>query len=104
MKESKIFVVIKEPGKAPVIEPMFDNSLESFQKAVGGYIETVTISDDLVIICNEEGRLMDLPMNVEVAGIGFVGTIVVAGVDGEEFSSVKSRYVPLVLQLLGGRA
>ena len=104
MKESKIFVVIKEPGKAPVIEPMFDNSLESFQKAVGGYIETVTISDDLVIICNEEGRLMDLPKNVEVAGIGFVGTIVVAGVDGEEFSSVKSRYVPLVLQLLGGRA
>ena len=76
MKESKIFVVIKEPGKAPVIEPMFDNSLESFQKAVGGYIETVTISDDLVIICNEEGRLMDLPKNVEVAGIGFVGTIV----------------------------
>ena len=104
MKESKIFVVIKEPGKAPVIEPMFDNSLESFQKAVGGYIETVTISDDLVIICNEEGRLMDLPMNVDVSGIGFVGTIVVAGVDGEEFSSVKSRYVPLVLQLLGGRA
>ena len=104
MKESKIFVVIKEPGNAPVIEPMFDNSLESFQKAVCGYIETVTISDDLVIICNEEGRLMDLPMNVEVAGIGFVGTIVVAGVDGEEFSSVKSRYVPLVLQLLGGRA
>lgn len=104
MKESKIFVVIKEPGKAPVIEPMFDNQLESFQKAVGGYIETVTISDDLVIICNEEGRLMDLPMNVEVAGIGFVGTIVVAGVDGEEFSSVKSKLVPLVLQLLGGRA
>ena len=104
MKESKIFVVIKEPGKAPVIEPMFDNSLESFQNAVGGYIETVTINDDLVIICNEEGRLMDLPMNVEVAGIGFVGTIVVAGVDGEEFSSVKSKLVPLVLQLLGGRA
>ena len=95
MKESKIFVVIKEPGKAPVIEPMFDNSLESFQKAVGGYIETVTISDDLVIICNEEGRLRNLPYNCDVCGVSFVGTIIFCGVSEDEFCDIPVDYQTL---------
>ena len=41
MKEKQILVVIKEPGKPPRVEPLFENTLEAFQKAVGGYIETV---------------------------------------------------------------
>ena len=40
MKENQILVIIKEPGKDPVVEPLFDNTLEAFQEAVGGYIET----------------------------------------------------------------
>ena len=63
MKENQILVIIKEPGKAPRVEPLFDNDLKAFQKAVGGYIETVTLATDLVIICNEEGRLKELPYN-----------------------------------------
>lgn len=43
MKEKQILVVIKEPGKPPRVEPLFENTLEAFQKAVGGDIETVTM-------------------------------------------------------------
>lgn len=39
-----------------------------------------------MIICNEEGRLLGLPHNCEVCGIDFVGTIVFAGVAGEDFA------------------
>lgn len=99
MKENQILVVIKEPGQAPKVEPLFDNTLEAFQKAVDGYIETVTVSEDVVIICNEEGRLRGLPYNVG----GFVGTVIVAGVKGDEFASLKSRLVPHIMRLLTGQ-
>ena len=104
MKEKQILVIIKEPGKTPVAEPVFENDLKAFQEAVGGYIEAVTLATDLVIICNEEGRLKGLPWNCTVFGVDFVGPIVVAGVKGEEFASIKAKFVPTVLRMLGGRA
>ena len=102
MKEKQIMVVIKEPGKAPVVEPLFENTLEAFQKAVGGYIETYTVATDMTIVCNEEGMLLGLPFNVEALGQCFLGTIIVAGINGDEFSSLKARHVPLILKTLGG--
>ena len=99
-KENQILVVIKEPGQPPKVEPLFDNTLEAFQKAVGGYIETVTVAEDVVIICNEEGRLRGLPFNVELFGVGFVGTVIVAGVKGDEFASLKSIFIPHILRVL----
>lgn len=100
LKENQILVVIKEPGQAPKVEPLFENTLEAFQKAVDGYIEAVTVTEDVVIICNEEGRLRGLPFNVELFGVGFVGTIIVAGVKGEEFASLKSTHIPHILRVL----
>lgn len=102
MKESQILVVIKEPGQAPKVEPLFDNTLESFQKAVGGYIETVSFGS-IVIICNEEGRLLGLEPNVEVGSVDFVGTILAVGVKEDEFCSLSASVVPKVLQILGGK-
>ena len=64
------------------------NELKSLQNAVGGYIETVPIYDDLVAICNEEGRIMGLPYNFSMRGHDFVGTVLFVGVDGEEFADV----------------
>ena len=102
MKEKQILVVIKEPGKEPVVEPLMENTLEAFQQAVGGYIETVTLASDIVIICNEEGRLLDLPFNVNICGCDFYGTIFAVGTKGPEFASLKSYLVPSALKLLGG--
>lgn len=81
----KIFVWIKHPGDPPRHVWISDN-LEALQRNVDGYIETVTLTEDLVVICNEEGRLMNLPYNCEVCGIEFVGTIIFAGIQGEEFA------------------
>lgn len=38
-----------------------ENSLESMQKMVGGNIEVYPLTDELVIVCNEEGKLYGLP-------------------------------------------
>ena len=85
-----IRVIVKEPGK-PATDELIRNELGTFQKIVGGYIETVTIAQDAVIICNEEGRLKGLPHNCEVCGVDFVGTIIIAGVRRSEFTDVPLR-------------
>ena len=103
MKERQILAIVKEPGKMPRVEPLFENSLHSLQETVGGCIETVTLCSDLVIICNEEGRLMGQPHNCEVAGVDFVGTIVAVGTKGEDFASLKASLVPGVLKMLGDK-
>lgn len=79
-----IRVLIKEPGKAAEMRTI-ENTLESLQKIVGGYIETVTMFVDLVVICNEEGWINGMPFNCDLLGDPFFGTIIFAGVDGEEF-------------------
>lgn len=87
----KIKVLIKEPGKNPR-SVWISNTLENLQKTVGGYIETVTLASDLVIICNEEGRLKDLPYNCNICGVDFVGTIILCGIEGDEFSNIPCDY------------
>lgn len=54
MKKNYINVVVKAPGEAAKITQI-ENTLEAFQKIVGGYIETFTIATDCTIVCNEEG-------------------------------------------------
>lgn len=76
----------KKPGCAPELVEV-DNTLKALQTEVGGYIETVSIAD-VVIICNEEGRLCGLPYNCRFVGVDFVGTILVVGRDRDEFCDV----------------
>lgn len=78
----------KKPGCAPEIIEV-DNTLAALQTEVGGYIETVTIASDAVIICNEEGRILGLPDNCRVCGVDFVGTVLIVGTKGEEFCDVS---------------
>ncbi len=77
----------KKPGCAPEIIEV-ENTLKALQTEVGGYIETVTIASDAVVICNEEGRLCGLPYNCRFVGVDFVGTILVVGRDRDEFCDV----------------
>ena len=87
----KIKVFIKDPGKK-LRSVNISNTLQNLQKTVGGYIETVTLCSDLVIICNEEGKLLNLPYNCDILNRAFVGTLIFAGVDGDEFGDVPARY------------
>ena len=87
----KIHVLIKDPGKKPR-SVNISNTLANLQKTVGGFIETVTITQDCVIICNEEGRYKGLPWNCEICGVNFVGTIIICGVAGDEFADLPLSY------------
>jgi hypothetical protein len=87
----KIGVIIKEPGRVPRHVNISD-TLENLQKTVGGYIETVTLCSDLVVICDEEGRIKGKPHCCNIGGVDFCGTIILAGVDGDEFADIPCGY------------
>lgn len=78
-------VVAKRPGEPGKVITI-DNDLKALQEYVGGYIETVTVSDKVCLICNEEGRILNLPYNMTFVGHRFCGPILIVGVKGEEFT------------------
>ncbi len=82
-----IKVLAKHPGH-PAHFVHIPNTLEAMQSLVGGYIETVTLATDLVLICNEEGFLRGLPDNCRLCGMRLVGSILLAGIDGDEFADI----------------
>lgn len=86
--EGTITVLRKRPGEAPEIVQV-GNTLEDLQDAVGGNIESFTFAEDACVLCDEEGRVKGRPFNTSVCGVDFCGTILVVGVDGEDFASLK---------------
>ena len=84
-----------------------DEELHALQAAVGGYIETVTLAEDAVMIVDEEGLLKALNQNALaslVARRQIVGTAVIVGLivnaDGERvFCDCPERYVTNLLAL-----
>ena len=65
MEEQKIKVLALLPMELPE-EIELDNTLEAIQKFVGGLIECITLSDtgsEVTLVCNDEGKLMGLPLN-----------------------------------------
>lgn len=77
----------KRPGED--FEPIeIPNTLPALQAEVGGYIECVSLTRDSCIVCNEEGLLFGLPYNTNINGNVYVGTILIVGVEGEDFTDV----------------
>ena len=81
--------------KRCIAELDIENTLEALQNAVDGYIETVPIRfispDKAVMIVNEEGLLRGMshnPAATMIAGTKIVGSAIVVGVDGEEFTDI----------------
>lgn len=82
----KIRAIIKRPDEEFGHVTNISDTLENLQKTVGGNIECVSFSN-FVILCNEDGKLKGLPFNMRIGTFDvLVGTIIVLGVDGEEFA------------------
>lgn len=85
--DGNIRVLKVEPGKVPEAVTV-PNTLEALQAVVGGYIETVGLDANALLVCNEEGKLLGLPANRQVAGDIIAGTFLVVGSDDGEFCSL----------------
>ncbi|GHU57577.1 hypothetical protein AGMMS49975_23360 [Clostridia bacterium] len=95
-----ITVVVAKPKEQPEVRKVA-NTLEAFQKLVGGYIETLTdISNpDHLVVINEERRIIGLSYNRNVFGYSVVGPIVAVARTDDEFSSLTETEVEYYMNL-----
>lgn len=99
MKESKLSILLVEPGKRPEIIKIND-TLKAMQDIVGGDIEVYQpFDDEVAIVCNKEGKVKGFPLNRAIysdrgelvdiiAGAFFV---CYAPVDSEKFLSLPEE-------------
>ena len=91
IKES---VFIKRPGE-PIRHVNMSLTLENLQKYVGGYIEVVRIGtfndQEVVLICNEEGKLRGLEPNFEIPDDIVVGDVVFCQAKDEELVGLEGE-------------
>ena len=87
-------VLVVEPERTPYVKEI-PHTLEALQQEVGGLIEVIYPYADLVgLVCNEEGKLLGLPLNRALFDKGgemfdiICGTFLVTGLGAEDLASL----------------
>lgn len=74
---NKILTVIKKANETKGKVLTVEDTFETWNEIVGGYIETFPLTDDILILLNEEGKLMGLEPNFSIhCHGGYIETIV----------------------------
>ena len=95
-----LYTIVVEPNK-PAYAKEIKSDLESLQHEVGGLIQALyPFADDVAIICNDEGKLHNLPPNrplydEESGDIYDVicGTFLVVGLTEDDFGSLSEEQI-----------
>ena len=94
VENQKLKIIYKEIGKDPVVMEI-DDKLEAKQKLVGGLIEVVPYKDNLLLICNEEGKITNLKPNLQFDYDYIAGNCFIVGDDHENsgFKSIEDSQI-----------
>lgn len=94
-------ILVIEPHQKCYVRDI-DGSLRSMQDVVGGFIEQVYISSDEVLICNEEGKLLQLPYNMTLGFHVLHGTCFICGYDSQtgEYKDVPEHVVKVYERMI----
>ena len=85
MKEKTIKIVSVPVGKKAFVKEI-QTGLKSLQSEVGGYIEAIyPFEDEVAIICNEEGKINNLPLNRALRVEGVSGREMIDIIAGDFF-------------------
>lgn len=96
---NKIVTVVKKANERKAELVTVADTLETWQGIVGGCIETFPLTDDILIILNEEGKLRGLKPNfaIQCYGGGFetiVGDVAFISYDNEgNFASLTDDHI-----------
>ena len=93
-------VLVVGPKRRPE-EREIDDSLRAMQEIVGGYIQPIYLDGSVALVCNDEGKLLDLPANRGLRDEGgqiydiVFGTFFLCGApaDSDHFTSLTPKQV-----------
>ena len=86
-------ILVVRPYESPTVAIV--ETLADMQEIVGGYIQVIYPFDEPVaLVCNEEGRLRNLDVNITVPKYGTIfGTFFICGLDGDDFASLSDEKI-----------
>lgn len=104
-KKEDLRIVLKKVGKIPEIMNI-ENTLEAKQELVGGLIEVVGgLKDNILLVCNEEGKLANLLPNLMFDFDYIAGDCFFVGDDYEngDFKSLTDNQINEVYDICNKR-
>ena len=92
-KEKELRILLKRFGRDPEVK-IIENTLKAKQMLVGGLIEVIPYGD-VLLVCNEEGKLFDFPPNLRFDYDYIAGDCFVVGDDYEnaDFRSLTDEEI-----------
>ena len=91
-------VIVKRVGKSPEIEEIKDE-LKTYQKIVGGNIEVFPFVDDILCVCNDEGKLINLPVNFFFFNDYICGDVIFISEKGEDFIGLSDKQIEIIKEM-----
>ena len=92
-------LIIKNPNQKPSIENIDE---KDFNKIIGGWLEVVRLPGhpDISIWVDDEGKLKKLQPNFMLPYDVIVGTVIFAGVKGEDLIDLTSKQIKIIQNYL----
>ena len=88
----KLRILIIEPSKEPY-KIKIEYTLENLQKLVGGLIDIIELENNVDLICNDEGKILELPINRITKYDIIVGTFLIIGHHNGETISLSKKQI-----------
>lgn len=92
-------IVIKKAGHELEVKEI-NGELHEMQEIVGGYIECVVLVDNILCVCNEEGKLKNLKPNFFFNGDLIVGDVFFCSAGEDDFDSLNDEQIELVMKVM----
>lgn len=90
-------IIVKKADQIPEVREV-ENELHVFQEIVGGYIECLPIFDNVLCVCDEEGKLKGLPINFVFAGDIIVGDVFFCAENEGDFESLDTYQINMLMR------
>lgn len=92
-------IVVKKVGQNPEVKEI-ENELHVMKEIVGGYIQAFNVFDNVLCVCDEEGKLKDKLPNFIFNRDIIVGDVFFCAAGEEDFESLNDEQIELVMTLL----
>lgn len=94
-----MIAIVKLVGEKPQVIDV-KNTLKALQNVVGGYIQTIFLFDNIILICNDSGKLLDMKPNFSLGYDTIVGPALFVSFDGtDDFIDLSEKQIKSILRM-----
>lgn len=92
-------IVVKRVGQEPEVKEV-ENELHTLQELVGGYIQCVNLPNNILCVCDEEGKLKNSLPNIVLGADVICGNIFFCSAGEEDFESLNDEQIEFIINII----